>query len=107
LLHKDDFTRGTTLFYGGQTAGVKIFPSDQIPLGNYVPDLIHPISLDKSNSEWAEEIITCGYKVLSRKSHVDVMRRNGYDIQTNSDKLTDIYRKLLIWNVTRDSFKRY
>jgi len=86
----------STVLLEGQTAGVKIFPSDQIPLGNYVPDLIHPISLDKSNSEWAEEIITCGYKVLSRKSHVDVMRRNGYDIQTNSDKLTDIYRKLLI-----------
>jgi len=73
-----------------QAAGLNCFFSDGISEEAGITDLAEYISLKQSPSFWAERILT-KHKEAERKDMSGIMRRTGYDIQSNAKWLHDFY----------------
>jgi glycosyltransferase involved in cell wall biosynthesis len=76
----------STVLVEAQDSGLPFFPSREIPLGTYVKELVHPVSLQKSASEWRNIILD--NLVGKRRSYDYELKQNGYD-QSSSVKLLE------------------
>lgn len=81
----------STVLLEAQTNGLTFFPSDRIPLGNYLKSLVYPISLDKTNEVWAMTIERVLDSQHGRSSRILEMRERGYDVQTAATEIYQIY----------------
>ncbi|MFC6179780.1 glycosyltransferase [Lactiplantibacillus daowaiensis] len=80
----------STVLLEAQTIGLKIFPSKEMPLGNYLDSLVFPISLKKSNKEWAT-VINDKMGSYRRTSHLEAMKKRNYDLSSASECISEIY----------------
>lgn len=82
----------STVLVESQTAGLTVFPSAEIPLGDYIADLVHPISLTENDEKWARVICERMNKT-NRRSRLAEMIKKGYDFRTSASSMCDIYLK--------------
>ena len=76
-----------------QASGLTCFISDKIPLeADLKVGLIRIVSLEKSASEWAKQILN--EKMVERKGRKDAVVNAGFDIESNSQFLQEFYTKL-------------
>ena len=76
-----------------QAAGLSCFLSDRVPEETSLIEDVYTISLEQRPEEWAELIL----EKTAENRHEDTqlkIREAGYDIETESEKLTDIYEKI-------------
>lgn len=75
-----------------QASGLCCFASDKVPEETKITDDVHFISLTKNADEWAMTVVdsleTCKNE---RASHLDILQKNGYDINSLNRTLSDIY----------------
>lgn len=77
-----------------QASGLPCFISDKIPLEvDLGVDLIRIVSLEKSASEWAQQISK--EKMVERKGWKEAVIDAGFDIESNSQFLQKFYTDLL------------
>lgn len=69
--------------------------SDAVPVEAKVTSRCKSIKLDKSASEWADEIIQMMNKKEERKSSKDALVRNGYDMFQAATTLCEIYQNIV------------
>jgi len=81
----------STVLIEAQTAGLSIFASAVIPLGNSLPELVHPLKLEATDSIWAQ-YISNNLSVSKRKSQVNEMRSQGFDLR---DATRSVYKMYL------------
>ncbi|GAX05146.1 glycosyl transferase [Secundilactobacillus pentosiphilus] len=79
----------STVLLEAQVSGVKIFPSSEIPLGDYMKDIVFPISLEKSDVFWSKYILNHLYG--TRVSHLSFMKDRGYDLKSASERTYEAY----------------
>lgn len=75
----------------GQASGIPVFVSDVVPKEIKVTDLVQVISLNKTNKEWAENIVN--NKKKERKNKYNEIVAEGYDIKNTIKKLEEYYFK--------------
>lgn len=72
-----------------QTAGLKCVMSDTICEEVAVTDLVHAMDITKDAAQWAAYITeTADYE---RRSHVEELRRAGFDVNTQAEKMMSFY----------------
>ncbi|MGI6601642.1 MAG: glycosyltransferase family 1 protein [Dethiobacteria bacterium] len=78
-----------------QASGLKCLISDVISTEVQVTDLIDFISIQLEARYWAEKVISTPICIGNRKvmsdSYLNILRNNGYDIETNAEELTKFY----------------
>ena len=76
-----------------QASGLTCVSSDVVPEETAVTDYIHYVSLDKTAKEWAEEVLAvCDYdRVEHAQQAAESIRKNGYDIRYETERLLEIY----------------
>lgn len=73
-----------------QAAGLESFTSKNVvPSEVYVTNLLHGIALSSSPNEWKNEILK--YSQYIRKNTYDAIVESGYDINSNTQYLSDFY----------------
>lgn len=78
-----------------QAAGLPCFVSaDVIPAEIDLTDLVHHISLKKSPSEWAEQILDNQIPLENRKSRTEEIKNGGYDIEDTAKLLCEFYEEM-------------
>lgn len=82
----------STVLVESQTAGLTIFPSAEVPLGDYISDLVYPIGLTETDETWSQ-IISEKMTKINRKSRLLEMTKKGYDFRTSAKSMCDIYLK--------------
>lgn len=76
-----------------QACGLKTIVSERVPEIAKISDLLSFVNLSDGEKAWANEIIKS--KDYERKEQKDILAKSGYDIDTECEKLIDIYRKLI------------
>lgn len=73
-----------------QSSGLKCFISDKVPKECIISDNVDILSLEDSAKLWAEHInkYHLGYE---RKNMIQLICNHGFDIQSNTKKLEDLY----------------
>ena len=77
-----------------QASGLKCLISDVISTEVQVTDLIDFISIQLEARYWAEKVIypiCIGNRKVMSDSYLNILRNNGYDIETNAEELTKFY----------------
>ncbi|MCR5485637.1 MAG: glycosyltransferase family 1 protein [Clostridiales bacterium] len=77
-----------------QASGLPCIYSDKVTDEAVILDLSETISLSKSNEEWAFEIIKAAEKNGDRERGTRLIRKAGYDIVTETQKLSEIYLEM-------------
>lgn len=77
-----------------QVAGIKFFCSTALPKEVKVTDLVEFISLDKPAAYWALRILRSLSKGCERLDYSEQVRKAGFDIKIESQKLVEYYMKL-------------
>ena len=75
-----------------QTAGLKCVTSTVVPKNVDVTGNVVQVSLDASIDLWVKEILN---KSVERRDYSNVVKEQGFDIKTSSDKLTLLYEEAL------------
>ena len=77
-----------------QAAGLECVCSDVVPIETKVSDYIRYLSLEESAEKWAEVTLTIG--AYDREAHAaaaaQTIRRHGYDIRYEAEKLEEMYK---------------
>ncbi len=73
-----------------QTAGLKCFASDSIPVEARVTNLVEFISLAENSNVWADKILGLGNKYKSENT-MNQFRSAGYDLKTSSKWIANFY----------------
>lgn len=83
----------STVLIEAQVSGLKIFTSSETPLGDYLNDLVYPISLADTNDQWSKIIVanTTG----TRSSHLEQMIQHGFDQKTAAQQTLQVYLEAL------------
>lgn len=79
------------VFVEAQATGLQVFPSAQIPLDRYVKDLVHPLSLIQSASDWANAIQAIMVTVHDRHGYQAELRSYGYDQVQTIQTIQNLY----------------
>lgn len=76
-----------------QCNGLPVLMSDAVPDEVILTDLIYKESLDSSEKTWVNkiELIKKTHEYNKRDGYGDVIISKGFDIETNSEKLVDLY----------------
>lgn len=74
-----------------QAAGLPCFFSDRVTDEVLLSPEARRISLQAEDAEWAGEIMAARHSKTDRARGADVVRRAGYDIRTEAQKLQEIY----------------
>lgn len=75
-----------------QAAGLPVFFSDAVTREAGIEELGHYIGLDKSASEWAEEIIRETEKLMPvRHGRQEYLKAHGFDAASEADRLTTYF----------------
>ena len=77
-----------------QAAGLPCFFSDCVTDEVLLSGAARRISLQAQDAQWAREILAAGHSSEERMQGVDLVRRAGYDIQTEARKLQEIYLEM-------------
>jgi glycosyltransferase involved in cell wall biosynthesis len=77
-----------------QAAGLPCFFSDRVTDEVLLSPEARRISLQAEDAEWAGEIMAARHSKTDRARGADVVRRAGYDIQTEARKLQEIYLEM-------------
>lgn len=77
-----------------QAAGIKVFCSQAVPKEVKVSDLVEFISLEKSAAYWAD-IILENYKSNKSVDYIEQVRKAGFDVEIEAEKLLNCYYDLL------------
>ncbi|MDE7334037.1 MAG: glycosyltransferase [Lachnospiraceae bacterium] len=72
-----------------QASGLKVLMSDSICEEVAVTGLVHTMSISGEPSMWADYIIDTG--VYGRRSHVEEMKRAGFDVGAQAEKMMAFY----------------
>lgn len=72
-----------------QSSGLACLISDKVPLDCKITDLVWQVPLDSSLEHWANKILEARH--YERKSTIDSIKANGFDVEENAKKLTDFY----------------
>lgn len=79
-----------------QCAGLPIFLSKNITEETTACELAHYIGLDVSPKDWAEKVIDVVKEYMpNRRSYVDEVKMNGFDSESEANRLQSFYFKLL------------
>ncbi|GEL15451.1 glycosyltransferase [Pediococcus cellicola] len=81
----------STVFVEAQDSGLPIFISAEIPLGNYLKDLVVPISLTKNASQWAACILKHPGNP-NRLEQTKQLKKNGYGFGAAIRVLEKVYQ---------------
>ncbi len=73
-----------------QATGLLTFASDVVPEEVQVTENIHLLSIEKSPKDWADEINN-KLEIFIRTDQSEVIKRNGFDIKIEVDKLEKYY----------------
>ncbi|ANN49528.1 hypothetical protein A6F53_09850 [Levilactobacillus brevis] len=85
----------STVLLEAQTSGLLFFASSQMSLGDYIKELVYPLSLDASDRSWAKNITQHINNMNPRRSYLKDMRLLGYDVKTTSEEIYHIYLEAL------------
>jgi glycosyltransferase involved in cell wall biosynthesis len=77
-----------------QTSGLPCFLSDRVPKEATITDSTYTVSLEQTPDEWAKVILKKTSKNMREDTRLKI-RVAGYDIETESEKLMEIYEKIL------------
>jgi len=77
-----------------QAAGLPCFFSDRVTDEVLLSPEARRISLQAEDAEWAGEIMAARHSKTDRARGADVVRRAGYDIRTEAQKLQEIYLEM-------------
>ena len=77
-----------------QAAGLPCFFSDRVTDEVLLSPGARRVSLDADNAEWAREILTARHPEADRTQGAEIVRRAGYDIHTEAQKLQAIYLEM-------------
>ena len=77
-----------------QAAGLPCVFSDRVTDEVLLSPEARRISLDADDSEWARQIIAARQPETNRMQGMETVRRAGYDIHTEAQKLQEIYLKM-------------
>lgn len=79
-----------------QIMGLPVLCSDKVPNEVGITDLCHFLDLNLSSQQWADYIISSvmSLRPFERKSRVNEIKQNNYDIRAEAEKLTSIYNEL-------------
>jgi glycosyltransferase involved in cell wall biosynthesis len=78
-----------------QTAGLRCFVADQVPVeADVVPPLVHRMALSCSADQWATTIASRlrGEAPVSAPAALDAVRRSSFNIETSTRRLAEVYR---------------
>jgi glycosyltransferase involved in cell wall biosynthesis len=79
------------VYVESQAAGLPTFASDiVVPKEVGLTELIHFVSLEESTSKWAKEVLKYQETCL-RKNTIEEIKKKGYDIYNESNKLERFY----------------
>lgn len=81
----------STVFVEAQDSGLPIFISAEIPLGNYLKNLVLPISLTKNALQWSDYILSHSSSE-SRFEQSKQLRKNGYGFDAAIRVLEKVYQ---------------
>ena len=73
-----------------QCSGLPCIVSNNVPSVTNITNLVHFLDLEDDDKKWAEKIIETKNK---RKSYIEDVKANGYDINLETQKLMDYYIK--------------
>jgi glycosyltransferase involved in cell wall biosynthesis len=76
-----------------QACGLKTIVSDKVPDIAKISDLLTFVNLKATEQEWADVILE--NKDYTRKEQKDILKKSGYDLDYESEKLVDLYKKLI------------
>ena len=77
-----------------QAAGLPCFFSDRVTDEVLLSPQAHRIPLPADDAEWAREILASRQAGTDRSLGADVVRRAGYDIHAEAQKLQEIYLQM-------------
>lgn len=77
-----------------QASGLVCVASTNVPNECNVTGNVHFIDLEKANSEWADDVLTCRKELFDRSEYADRMKNQGYDIYQNVAELCAYYESL-------------
>lgn len=80
----------STVLLEAQVSGLNIFPSAEVPLGDYLKDIVTPISLSANDSTWAKTILSHTNSDM-RQSHLKEMKSRGFDVVTAAQRTQQVY----------------
>lgn len=76
-----------------QACGLRVIVSDRVPDIAKISDLLSFMKLSSGEEAWANEIIKS--KGYVRKEQKDILKNNCFDIDDESKKLEDLYKKII------------
>lgn len=85
------------VFIEAQASGLVTFGSDAVPVDTEVTGLMHRISLRKSETEWAKQMVACE-PAANRQLFQQQIQKSGYDAKYEDAKLAEYYLSQLYQN---------
>ena len=77
-----------------QAMGLKNIVSSNVPVDCNITNEITFLSLSSSAKKWAEKIID-SHSLYDRSEYSDIIKQHGYDLDSSTLKLCELYTKLL------------
>lgn len=76
-----------------QASGLPFILTDTITKEVDFSDLVNYLSLEDRPEKWAETVIKCSALKRNRSKYPDIVRKAGFDISEETNKLTGLYEK--------------